>query len=358
MKNLYKFQFIFAFIALTFSSCVEDKESTPYVPGTDGFQLNSYGQFGKPNTTTILGASIFSEDSIVVSAQAYQDQNGDRVGGHVEGFISNGDITVITSNNTDQIIISETKTLKKRFVISEGISTPRYATFNGNYAYVTQWGPIQADYTYNDPKVHVVNLSTGTIEESFSVGSNPEGIIVHNNKILVAASNTTMVEIYSASDYSKLGSIDVGVHPQHFISQNDEIWVSLCNGYNPDYSPRWDTDKLGIAKVDAENNTLITFVNYPKITNDGHIASTTNSSEILAVGSGEVALINTSSKNVESLIEEASITGVAQNPSSKDIYVAITPDYSNPGLCKIYSETGVEKAEITAGINPVHFIFY
>lgn len=358
MKNLYKFQLIFAFIALTFSACVEDKESTPYVPGAEGFQLNSYGQFGKPSTTTILGASIFSEDSIVVSAQAYQDQNNETIGGHVEGFTSNGEITVITTSSEEQIIISDTKTLKKRFVITEGIATPRYTAFNGNFAYVTQWGPRQPDYTYNDPKVHVINLSTGEIETSFEVGSNPEGIIIYNDKILVAASNTTLIEIYSLADYSKLGSIDVGVHPQHFISQNNEIWVSLCNGYAPDYSPKWDTSKLGIAKVDADHNTLITFVNYPEITNEGQIAATSNASEILAVGSGEVALINTSSKKVESLIQEASITGVAQNPSTKDIYVAITPDYTNPGLCKIYNDTGVEIAKITAGINPVHFIFY
>ncbi|NLR91960.1 beta-propeller fold lactonase family protein [Flammeovirga agarivorans] len=358
MKKFYKFQLIFAFIAVIFSSCVEDKESTPYVPGSEGFQLNSYGQFGKPNTTSIMGASIFGDDSVTVSQQAYKDQNGEIIGGHVEGFTSNGELTVITTSVSEQIIIANTKTLEKIHVINSGVETPRYAAFDGNYAYVTQWGPVQSDFSYNDPKVHVVNLSTGSIENSFSVGSNPEGIAVVDGKILVAASNTTEVEVYNTSDLEKVGSIDVGVHPQHFVYQNNEIWVSLGNGYNPDWSPSFDTAKLGIAKIDVNGLSYSNFVNYPGITNEGNIQPTTNADEILAIGSGEIVVINTASKNVDTLIEEAAITGVAQNPSTNDIYVALTPDYENPGKCKIYNESGDEKAEIPAGVNPVHFIFY
>ncbi|WP_044200502.1 DUF5074 domain-containing protein [Flammeovirga sp. OC4] len=362
MKNNYKFQLVFAFIAILFTSCIEDKETTPYVPGSEGFHVGHSGAFGKPKTSSVSAVSMSDSDT-TFSHLAYMSANGEELGGNIEGFDSNGQLTVITTASTSQIIVCDTKTLEKKFVVTDSVDNPRYTAFDGNRAYVTVWGPIQPDYSYIRPKVLVINLTTGELENWFSVGSNPEGIAIKDGKIYVAASYTPNVEVYNLSDLTAAPElITIDASPQHFAFDADNnLWVSAVSAW----SFPVESENIGLAKLNTTDNSLETLINYTGIGGDGYIKASTDGSTIFGIGAEpwpssttEVVEFDLSGKKYDTIISGEGFKGVGQNPASKDIYVAITPDYENSGLVKVYSETGAEKASMEVGLAPFHFIFY
>ncbi|KXX66990.1 YncE family protein [Flammeovirga sp. SJP92] len=362
MKNNYNFQLVFALIAILFTSCIEDKETTPYVPGSEGFHVAHSGAFSKPKTASVSAISMTDTDT-TFSHLAYKSANGEELGGNIEGFDSNGQLTVITTASTSQIIICDTKTLEKRFVVTDSVDNPRYTAFDGNKAYVTVWGPIQPDYSYINPKVLVINLSTGKLENWFSVGSNPEGIAIKDGKLYVAPSYTANVEVYDLSDLSAAPElINIDAAPQHFAFDADNnLWVSATGAWNFVVA---DENK-GLAKLNTSNNTLETLINYTGIGGDGYIKASSDGSTIYGIGAEawpstttEIVEFNLSSKKYDTIITGEGFKGVGQNPASKDIYVAVTPDYENSGLVNVYTETGTKKGSMEVGLAPYHFIFY
>ncbi|NME69079.1 YncE family protein [Flammeovirga aprica] len=361
MKNNYKFQLIFAFIAILFTSCIEDKETTPYVPGSEGVHVGNNGSLNKPEDSSITAYTISGNDT-TESQLAYQSINGEHYNGAMEGFNSNGQVTVITTANKNQVIACDTKTLQRKFVVTDSVENPRYTAFDGNLAYVTVWGEIQPDYSYIRSKVLVINLTTGELENWFSVGNKPEGIVVKNGKIYVAASNTTNVEVYNASDLTAAPElINIDAAPQHFaLDKDNNLWVSATGSYSFNVE---DKNK-GIVKLNTSNNTTSDFINYTGMGMEGHINASADGAKVYAIGgeawqdTSEAVEINLSSKNIEVIAQEKGFKAAAQNPSTKDIFVSVTPSYTEPGYVNVYSETGEFKSKLEAGVNPTHFIFY
>ncbi|ANQ48120.1 hypothetical protein MY04_0738 [Flammeovirga sp. MY04] len=363
MKQFYKFSILFALVAFVFTSCVDDKDATPYVPGQSGFMLSNAGAFGQPNTSSITGVSISDQDT-TVSQAAFESANNQKVLGLIEGFSSNGEVTVMNVAASDRIIIVNAKTMKMIYEVKEGVQNPRYTAFDGNTAYVSMWGEQQPDYSYINPKILAINLSTGAIEKSIDCGPSPEGILAHNGKLYVASSGSYNVEVYDIADLDAEPTlVDVQAVPQHFVLDNsDNVWVSGTASWS---LPAEDANK-GLIKLKADLSGKETVINYTGIGSDGFVTSGADKSKAYVIGSDggwpvaktEITEVNFSAKSTTAIITGDNFTGVGQNPATKDIYVAITPDYANPGSYSIYSETGTAKYENQeAGVGPFHFIF-
>ncbi|OHX65174.1 YncE family protein [Flammeovirga pacifica] len=362
MKQFYKFSILFALVAFVFTSCVDDKDAAPYVPGQSGFQLSNAGAFGKPNTSSITGVSIVDEDT-TVSQGAFESANNEKVLGLIEGFSSNGTVTVINAAASDRIIIANAQTLKMNFEIKENVHNPRYTAFDGNTAYVTMWGEQQPDYSYANPKILVINLSTGEVTKSIDCGLSPEGILFHNGKLFVASSASFNVEVYDVSDLDAEPTIiNVNAVPQHFVlDYANNVWVSASETWS---LPAEAANK-GLIKLSSDYTEVSARISYEGIGSDGFVNISENGTKAFVIGAEswpstktEIVEMNLADKSSSTIITGEGFTGVAQNPATKDIYVAITPDFENAGYYSIYSETGTPKFENQeAGVGPFHFIF-
>jgi len=123
-------------------------------------------------------------------------------------------------------------------------------TYNGLIYVVNRFGAD--NITILDPK------NNFSIVKQFSVGagSNPQDIVVLNDKIFITKMNSNEVDIYNSSDYSKSGGIDLSKYadsdniaePQDMILYKDKLYITVLRlDQNNYFSP---TDKSYLLVVD------------------------------------------------------------------------------------------------------------
>ncbi|MCK4312217.1 MAG: T9SS type A sorting domain-containing protein [Candidatus Cloacimonetes bacterium] len=172
-------------------------------------------------------------------------------------------------NNLQKIDIETGATVSYIFI--ETSSNPYDITIEGNYAYVS--GGLSN-------KVYKVNLGTEVVENTVTVGGNPAGIVVFNNKLYVG--NTDYASGYANCSVSVIDlisfdvevTVPVEVNPQFLAVINENIHVS-CGG-------NWSTVFGKICILDPATNMVTNTLDIGGVTSN--LAMTPNNVVYVADG--------------------------------------------------------------------------
>lgn len=75
-------------------------------------------------------------------------------------------------------------------------------------------------------KVYLLNPASLISTRSFSVGSNPDGLLFGNNSIFVAESGSNTVTAYDLIDSSRKNRVHVGFSPRRLLLKENQIYVA------------------------------------------------------------------------------------------------------------------------------------
>ena len=155
MKN-FKITGLIALLALTAVSCNRD-EADAIIPAEkheNGILVANEGKFGTPNAELSYISRGFSS----IKNDIYKTTNGENLGDVLQHVNFHNGEAYLVVNNSNKIIVTDRYTFKKKAEITQDVKNPRYITFVGNQAYVTNstYGGEQSITVYNTENYNLI----------------------------------------------------------------------------------------------------------------------------------------------------------------------------------------------------------
>lgn len=161
-------------LSLTFAlvACNRDETYIPKGAYENGIVIVNEGNFGKPN-----GDISFVDNSLTkVGNNIYKATNNEDLGDVIQNIGFNGSDVYIVANNSNKVIVADRYTMKKKLELTAQIKQPRYITFAGNKAYITN----------NSTKsVSVYNTQNYSFVKNINIDYTVERIVTAGNNIFV-----------------------------------------------------------------------------------------------------------------------------------------------------------------------------
>lgn len=227
---------------------------------------------------------------------------------------------------------------------------PRSIDFYGGKAYVSCF----------DGFVDVIDTATFTIQQRIPVGTNPEDILVVNNKIYVSNSGglnvsvlDSTVSIINPVTNLEEQKIVIGKNPGT-LEKDDlgNIYVIARGNYSSIPSR--------LVKINALNNTITSYsfdaADIVKMNSKFLILSNGNSTATVQLFNPTTGIIENSN-----FLDVSSITTLykIQYDSVRDkIYCFDAMNYTNTGYIRVFSSNGIYSKSYHVGLNPSNALIY
>lgn len=356
-KIIVSVLFSTAFAAL-FSSCDSNSGKTPVIPEiSTGVYVLNQGQFQKNNAAlTYLNLKDTTTTSDIFTAK-----NNRGLGDTGQDMIKYGSkiYVAVYESSLIEVIDAATgvseKTIKMLNASNQPSSPRALASYNGK-VYISLYDG------------HVAQLDTATfaIEKTVAVGSNPEGIVVANNKIYVANSggmaikNDSTISVIDPTTFTVIKNIKVVINPT--IIKADaygDLYVVSFGNYG---SIPYTLQRIQAATTDQV--TVIPDLKPYNMTIDGDNLYMYSYDYDANWNAADKTYTIYDVKNEKVLKSNfISSTAVAKtpfsidvNPVTKDIYIGET-DYTNTGKMYVFGQDGTLKFTFPTDVNPTKSVF-
>jgi hypothetical protein len=341
-------------IAILFSACHKDQVPQTSVDHFEkGMLVLCEGLFQQNNSSL----SWINKSSGEVELEFFTAKNGRLLGDTGNDMQRYGGkiYIVVNNSNTLEIISATTGKSIKQVTMYDGAiaKQPRNITFYEGNAFITCY----------DGYVDILDTASLSITQRIKVGSNPEGLVVAQNKLFVSNSGglagsigDSTVSIIDLSTFQETTKLTVGRNPGAIVLDAEgEIYVIARGNYSniPSRMVRIDTqnenvletfpfDASGMCKMG--NNLLVTYYNYATHENQIRLFDAQN----------EVVLED----NFISTSQITTLYGIYYYPNSNKIYCLDAMGFVNTGYVRQYSASGVYEKSFHVGLNPSKIIFY
>ena len=229
MKN-FKITGLIALLALTAVSCNRDEADSiiPAEKHENGILVANEGKFGTPNAELSYISRGFSS----IKNDIYKTTNGENLGDVLQHVNFHNGEAYLVMNNSNKIIVTDRYTFQKKAEITQDVKNPRYITFVGNQAYVTNstYGGEQSVTIYNTENYNLIKKipSSDTVERIVTAGTN---VFVQN----AGFGTGNKLTIISSSSNNVTGTITIPNGAiNKTISYNDEVYVIAGKATEPD----------------------------------------------------------------------------------------------------------------------------
>jgi hypothetical protein len=356
MQLLKKISSISLIIIWTLTSC-ETTETNPTGVYSDGIFIINSGNFFDNNGTI----SFLDRNNTVASTDIFLKENMRSIAGGVTDYAEVGEKGILLVDNSsdgkDVIEIVNARTFKSIASIKGEINNPRKVVSAGtNKAYITCWDSFNADYSYKQGFVAVVDLTTNLITKKIIVDPGAESIIVIGSNAYVGnVGNKKTIQVINTQTDEISETIEVGSNPSNFVlDASNKIWMtadkeikllntstkliekSIKAGTNNEKTP----NSLSMSK---DKKTLYYTYNFYDANDDYRLK-------------GEINALNIST-STSSVFIGRSFTALGFDTKSEIIYTSLVPSYKQAGYIFRYKTSGILIDSIKVEIAPNGFYF-
>lgn len=342
---------ILGLAALSLLACTKENEPTPAPEktfGTGVFIVNE-GVWGSGESTL----SHLDESNKDFTKSAFLDKNGFTLGGDVfQSMTISGNKAFMVINNGSVVEVADATTLASIGQIT-GITSPRYMAANNGLGYVSDWA---------SDNVYVIDLTTYGVLDSIAVGSDPENMLIDNDKLYVANSaggfgsaEDSTISIIDLSNNTVVDNITVGDGPASLqMDANGDLWV-LCTGF-------YNATAGKLVKVDLSDNSTIA-IDFPGIDFQPVKMTINAAGDKLyylygGYGGGSVYEMSISSSTLPTTpVITREHYGLGVHPTNNMIYGGVAPSFSEDGWMIRYDMNGSVIDSFNVGIGPNGFNF-
>ena len=232
---------------------------------------------------------------------------------------------------------------------------PRYIAFHNSKAFVCSF----------DGTVAVVDTATLVIEKFITVGRNPDGIAVANDKVYVSNSGgldypnyDNTVSVIDTESLTEIRKIPVRINPHIIVPDKYGDLYVISRGNYGDI-------KMCLQIIDSKTDELqYTFpdIEVLNLAIAGDTAYVYHNDFISGSGS-QIMLIDVKTETVisENFITDGTLIetayGIAVNNATGDVFITDARGFINTGEVLCFDKSGKKKYSFPAGLNPGHIAF-
>lgn len=268
-------------------------------------------------------------------------------------------IVVNVSSDVEVVDFATGKSIEQISLLKGNGSSrePRYITFAKGKAYVCSF----------DGTVARIDTTTLAVDGLITVGRNPDGICVANEKLYVSNSGgldaggigvDKTVSVIDLNSFTETKRIDVGPNPGKIISSENGMVYVVIRGENIN-----DGD-YKLVSIDSKTDKVIKTFD-EKVLNmalQGDIAYIYQYNNSTGISSIQVFNIKTGSVIRDNFITDGTIIKIPYainvNPYSGNVYITDAYDYKTSGDLLCFSPQGVLQSRIKdIGLNPNTILF-
>lgn len=330
------------------SSCTENEE-VPKGEFAQGVFVVNEGNFSSSNGSV----SFYDESSKEVSQDIFALANEVAAGGLIQSLYFHGDRAFIIDNLGSKIYVVNAETFELIHTIEEGFSAPRYMTVLNGLAYVTNWGPYDANFNLTDSYVSVFDLETYEETSSIPTDQGSEGVVAFGGLIYVANANSNTIDVIDPTSESVVSQIEVMAGPMTFAEDKDgKAWV-LSQSYDP---ITWEP-KAGLTRLDLSNEEIL--VDFSITGGAKSLVIDSNGENLYYIANGSSIIktpITAMQESSDEVFSGTSYYGLGIHPTSGQFYVGNAGDFESNGTVQVFD--GAEQVNsFPCGVTPNGFVF-
>lgn len=336
------------FLSLFFS-CSED---TPEPVAGDVLIVNE-GNFGQGNGSM----SLYNRNNDQVENNAFANANNGRtLEASIQSVRVHDEVAFIICNAADKIEITNAATLEAiRAPLEDAeLISPRYLTVAGNKAYVSMWGPFDANFALTESKVVVIDLNDYSISKYIDVAAGPEGIMAEGDKVFVANSFTNVLTVINTNTDEVTEEITLEGSPQLMDTYATFLWVSVTGAATQ------------FVRINPENNSIAATISVEGSNSNGKFTINESMNSLYFIGAEPFPSsvtnilslpLDASSPTYETLISGNSFYGIGSDPLSNELFVGNSNSFQGEGTLLRYDAQGMLLDSYAVGVGPNGFVF-
>ena len=339
-----------ALVLVLFAGC---KKEPPIDTLYDGgvFFLNQ-GGFQASNASV----TFYNRETGETVQDIFATANNRPLGDILQSMTIVGDRAFLVVNNSKRIEVVNLNDFKS--VGSVALSgSPRYLVADEalGKAWVTQQNPDQ---------VTVIDLVSLSVKSSVTVGSSPEGILLHDQKIYVANSGwgfDSTVSIINGITDLVTQTLTVATGPSGFgLDLNGDLWV-LCMGMEDWNNPANDIGGT-LARVSLNGTpTVASSFAFAQYQHPSQISMSPAGDRLYFIdytNGGKLFAMETNAASLPaSPWSNKSFYGLGVDPQTGEVFATDPVDYASQGKIFRFSAAGVLMDSLAAGLVPGGVVF-
>ena len=349
---------------LALTSCGSSDNPSPDSGVSDVFVVNE-GVFQKSDAKI---AGFNSNTGKVVTADLFQSTNNQPLGDVAQSMTVVEDRGYIVVNNSNKVEVVTMPNLKQ---VGPAISTftnaagqpdmlllPRYFVASNGKGYVSQI----VDYAAPSGRVSVIDLATNKVTKTIQVGSQPQRMLVVDNKLYVVNSGGNTVSVINTQTDVVESTITVDNAPNSLVQDaNGKIRV-LCGG-NVDFTNTLPGSLVSFMPNASTSLEHLTFTSSMLTPTDLQTSSDRTQLYFRAIDASGIGPIfrmglnNNSVPDLKNPFIAAPYYGLGIDPKDGTIYGG-TGTFTGSDKIIRYTSLGAPLDTAATGSGPNSFVFY
>lgn len=355
-----KLKHILPLFCLLICSCNHQEEPETYETvgkindSLKGIYILNEGLFNMNNSSL----TFVDAEKGIVQNNYFEKQNGRPIGDTANDIAIYGSkmYIIVNVSSTIEVTDLEAKSIKQIPLFSENGTPrqPRYIDFYEGKAYVTTF----------DGNVVKIDTTSLTVESITSVGRNPEGLCIADNKLYVANSGgldynnnigfDNTISIVDLNTFTETEKITVNMNPYKVHSnQNNEVFVSSRGNYKD----------VNFAFLRINGNTVeetypnvfpLNFILFDHLALIYEFNYSTSESSIYQYDLTSKQRIDWAPAELSSIKIPY---GISVDETNGDIYITDSYNYTENGLVYCFTKDGQKRFSFEVGLNPNKVVF-
>ncbi|HSI78599.1 MAG TPA: DUF5074 domain-containing protein [Lunatimonas sp.] len=352
MKSIKFYQHLFVSFVLIFAiSCVSDPLETPLGEYERGILIINEGAFGANDGEVYH----YDREGEGVISNVFERANSRPFAGVIQQLAHHDSYFYMVANTGKVEIVNDADFVSVGAVTGDQLVIPRAIAVAGQKLYISDYGPYDDQWNSPDSFIAVVEgKEGGAVSMTIPVPSQPEGLFVEGDRLLVACTGgKEVVVINTQTDEIILNLPLPEGSPYSFFKYNGQLYLyarSATHVYFYQLNPTSlaITDRIDIP---VENSIY-----------NGNFALGENGNVFIIQSGGSadkivVASLSTGVILDDNLYQGSNFYGVGYDSSTKNLYIGDNAGWQSNGRVLIVNEEGALQQTLEVGKGPSGFLF-
>ncbi|MEP1035188.1 DUF5074 domain-containing protein [Ekhidna sp.] len=340
---------VLALIIGILCACSDDDAPLPLGEYDNGVVIINEGNFLEGDASI----SFYGRSATDAELNVFEGINGISLGDVAQSGYVYDTLLFVVVNNSNRVEVLHRYSMESLYTIEAAL--PRHITVANGKGYLTEW------VSFSDAgRLSIVDLATGDLDGSVSVGFGAEDVEVVGNKAYVSNSFESTISVIDLTRNEVTETIGLGSPgpTQMEVDANGDLWVACKGGFDANFNP---TNDGAIFTYDLSANTLEGIIAF-EVNIPGKLAFNATKDEIYFYVDNTVFTrnVNSSSVSIEPFIdgeEFTSLYGIGVDPVTGEIYLADSKNFIEDGIVYKYNTSGALVSSFAVGRGPNGFVF-